>query len=111
MLPFSCTKHSEIFFLRDIFVILEHFFYPWTFFFAIRYSAFKVPMGVDSDKSKPVYLLMLLYLTIRQKKSALKSHFKNFDFGSGGATLSARCGRDSLRYRFSLKFNFRVISA
>ena len=62
-------------------------FLPMDFFFAIRYSAFKVPIGVDSDKTKPVYLLLLLYLTIDQKKTALNSHFKNFDFGSVGATL------------------------
>ena len=58
------------------------------FFFAIRYSAFKVPIGVDSDKTKPVYLLLLLYLTIHKKKSAPNGHFENFDFGSGGASLN-----------------------
>ena len=57
------------------------------FFFAIRYSAFKVPIGVGSDKTKPAYLLLLLYLTIDQKKTALNNHFKNFDFGSVGANF------------------------
>jgi len=38
------------------------------FFFAIRYSAFKAPIGVDSDKTKPVNLLLLLYVTIHLKK-------------------------------------------
>ena len=46
-----------------------------------------MPIGVDSNKGKPVYLLFLLYLAIREKKSALKSHFNNFDFGSGGASM------------------------
>ena len=38
------------------------------FFLAIRYSAFKAPIGVDSVKTKPVYLLLFLYLTTHKKK-------------------------------------------
>ena len=48
-----------------------------------------MPIGVNFDKSKPDYLLLFLYLAIYQKKLALNSHFKNFDFGSGGATPQA----------------------
>ena len=55
------------------------------FFFAIRNSAFEEAIGVDYDQTKPVYLLLLLYETIHEKKSAPNSHFENFDFGSGGA--------------------------
>ena len=55
------------------------------FFFAIRYSAFKAPIGVDSVKTKPDYLHLFLYLTTHKKKMAPNGHFENFDFGSGGA--------------------------
>ena len=68
------------------------------FFFAIRYSAFKVPIGVEYDKTKPVYLLLLLYGTIYEKKSAPNSHFENFDFGSGGARKK-RCTHPFLSLR------------
>ena len=59
------------------------------FFFALRDSAFKVPIGVAFDTTKPDYLLLFLYLAIYQKKLVLNSHFKNSDFGSGGATSTA----------------------
>ena len=66
-------------FLLDIFVVLEQFL-PMDFF-----CAFEVPIWVDSDKTKPAYLLLLVYLAIHQKKTAPNSRFKNSDFWSGGA--------------------------
>ena len=79
----------NIFFTGYIRYIRAFFKTHGLFFFALRDSAFKVPIGVAFDTTKPDYLLLFLYLAIYQKKLVLNSHFKNSDFGSGGATSTA----------------------
>ena len=85
----------NIFFTGYIRYIRAFFKTHGLFFFALRDSAFKVPIGVAFDTTKPDHLLLFLYLAIYQKKLVLNRHFENFDFGSGGATITTASG-DSL---------------